>query len=164
LKLADLMTFFALLLTAYGATQEYTRVKMKLIPKLFFIIFWISSLILFLSSFNEVKVYFMQFDLLHSIKTQYPTLWLDKYFFLIAIIITTIFISLKYFTRLRYGNQKLFLELIENLSKQENYELLNHLINDNIETMDFKVTKEEVTGPVGVLLPPFKRGGGVLTS
>lgn len=136
MKFDTLLTFFGLLLTAYGATQEYSRMKMQLIPSIFYWISGILSFILFITSFEEVKNYFMsdcKFCLFVFLKHEYSDFWEYKYFLLICLFLLSLIIPLVVFTKLRYGNQKKFLLLLHQLSKQENYEFLNRLANENME-------------------------------
>lgn len=149
MKFDTLLTFFGLLLTAYGATQEYSRLKMKLIPSIFYLISGILSFILFITSFEEVRNYFMsdcKFWLFVFIKNEYLDFWEYKYFLVISLFLLSLIIPLIIFTKLRYGNQKKFLLLLHQLSKQENYEFLNRLANENIErilSLRYKKTFQE---------------------
>ncbi|WP_323591062.1 hypothetical protein [Aliarcobacter butzleri] len=149
MKLDTLLTFFGLLLTAYGATQEYSRLKMKLIPSIFYWISGILSFILFITSFEEVRNYFIsdcKFCLFVFIKNEYLDFWEYKYFLLISLFLLSLIVPLMIFTKLRYGNQKKFLLLLHQLSKQENYEFLNRLANENMEkilSLRYKKTFQE---------------------
>lgn len=136
MKFDTLLTFFGLLLTAYGATQEYSRMKMQLIPSIFYWISGILSFILFITSFEEVKNYFMsdcKFCLFVFLKHEYSDFWEYKYFLLICLFLLSLIIPFVIFTKLQYGNQKKFILLLHQLSKQENYEFLNRLANENME-------------------------------
>lgn len=136
MELGIILTYFGLLFTAYSATQELQRVKLKLIPNLLKILFFISSIILFITSFKEFKTYLLTYNeivfTIDYFKTYYSCTWQLKYFILISINILIIIFSITFFTKLRYGNQKKFLNLLINLSKQGNYKILNELINENI--------------------------------
>lgn len=136
MELGIILTYFGLLFTAYSATQELQRVKLKLIPNFLKILFFILSIILFVTSFKEFKTYLLIYNeivfAIDCFKTYYPCIWQLKYFILLGMHIFIIIFSIIFFTKLRYGNQKKFLNLLINLSKQENYKILNELINENI--------------------------------
>ncbi len=136
MELGIILTYFGLLFTAYSATQELQRVKLKLIPNFLKILFFILSIILFVTSFKEFKTYLLIYNeivfAIDCFKTYYPCIWQLKYFILLGIHIFIIIFSITFFTKLRYGNQKKFLNLLINLSKQGNYKILNELINKNI--------------------------------
>ena len=55
MELSTILTYLALLITAYGATQEYIRLKIKLVSKIYTILFGITLLILYLSTLDFVQ-------------------------------------------------------------------------------------------------------------
>ncbi|MCG3714555.1 hypothetical protein L5F64_03105 [Aliarcobacter butzleri] len=136
MELGIILTYFGLIFTAYSATQEFQRIKLKLIPKWLIVLFFIFSIILFVTSFKEFKTYLLTYNQIVFVanycKTHYPFIWQLKYFILLGIHIFIIIFSITFFTKLRYGNQKKFLNLLINLSKQGNYKILNELTNENI--------------------------------
>ena len=118
MELGIILTYFGLLFTAYSATQELQRVKLKLIPNFLKILFFILSIILFVTSFKEFKTYLLIYNeivfAIDCFKTYYPCIWQLKYFILLGIHIFIIIFSITFFTKLRYGNQKKFLNLLIN--------------------------------------------------
>ena len=136
MELGVILTYFGLLFTAYSATQELQRVKLRLIPKIFKILFFIFSIILFVTSFKEFRNYLLSYNEIALVidysKTHFYFTWQLKYFVLLILHIVIIIFSVTYFTKLRNGNQKRFFNLLIDLSKQENYKILNEIINENV--------------------------------
>jgi len=132
LKLPEVLTYLGLLIAAYGATQEYIRLKMRLALKVWLVVFWFSLLVLYLSTLEPLtdeiinilapKTFFNEF------------IWQAKYWIVVSINLIGLFFILKS-GQLRSSNQKEFLELIHEIKSSKNEYLIDKLIFDNVNTL-----------------------------
>jgi len=130
MSLEGLLSYIGLLITAYSITQEYNRIKLKLSSITYNIIFFITLIVLFLSS-NEYLRNFLIYKI--NIREYFTCIvWQSKYHILIFLNIFSlykIFISAK----LNKNNSKIFFELVKNLEVEKKYDLKSKLIKDNLD-------------------------------
>lgn len=137
MELSTILTYLALLITAYGATQEYIRLKIKLVPKIYTILFGITLIILYLTTLDSIQEILKQIG-----KVNYPSglsyiLWDSKYLIILSINLVSLYMIL-IASKLTTKNQKQFLDLIHELRGYKNIPTLHKLIKENLETI-FKI-------------------------
>lgn len=128
MTLPEVLTYFGLLITAYGATQEYIRLKIRLASKVWLYVFFVSLVFLYLSTLEPlrdelkngfaVKIFFSDF------------FWEAKYWIVVTINFLSLFFILKN-GKLRKSNQKEFLDLMYEMKSSKNEYLIDKLIYDN---------------------------------
>jgi len=134
MEFSDVLAILGLLLAIYGLANDLTKAKLKLIPNFLWIVFWVTIVILFMTSFQEIKdIITTDYKfILNFFKYECSIFWKFKYFILISLNILSIVVATMFFTKLSKCNEKKFLSIIHNLAKEEEYELLNRLANNNI--------------------------------
>lgn len=132
MELSTVLTYIALLITAYGATQEYVRLKLKLTEKKYVYVFVVTFVLLYLSTLE-----FIQFRLIIWGVRYYPEsflhyLWESKYLICLTINLWSLYKIIQS-TKLNKDNQQQFLNLVHELRGYKNYSMLNKLIDENLD-------------------------------
>lgn len=132
MTLSEVLTYLGLLIAAYGATQEYIRLKMRLVSKVWLYVFFVSLVVLYLSTLGPlrdelkngfaIKIFFSDFC------------WEAKYWIVVTINFLSLFFILKN-GKLRKSNQKEFLDLIHEIKSSKNEYLIDKLIYDNADIL-----------------------------
>jgi len=132
MELSTVLTYLALLITAYGATQEYVRLKLKLAPLKYKLTFIVTLLLLYLSTLKFIQYELSIYGVIHFPSGFLWYLWESKYIIILTINLFALFMII-HASKLTPRNQKQFLELIHELRAYKNYALLHKLIKENLE-------------------------------
>lgn len=132
MELSTILTYLALLITAYGATQEYIRLKLKLVPLKYTLLFGSSLLFLYVSSLQFIQHELIVYGFIHFGNGISWYLWESKYLIILTINLFSLYMILKA-SKLTPRNQKQFLDLVHELRAYKNYGILHKLIKENIE-------------------------------
>jgi len=137
MNLATFVTYLGLLITAYSATQEYNRLKLKLSSKFWKFIFLFSLFLMFISTLDWLKIELIQRSYIQILFNNF--FWEAKYQ---AILLLNLFSLYKMYTstKLRTNNSQRFYELLYELSIEKKQSLFNKLIKENLEYI-FKYQK-----------------------
>lgn len=136
MTLPEVLTYLGLLIAAFGATQDYNRLKLALASKLAIALFFLSLFILYISTYEALEEY---------LKVRCPIgcylngfIWDSRHFILVSINLLSlgwIYASL----RLRDNNIKNFIALVNELKAESNQVMLNKLIDENLgKILDLK--------------------------
>ncbi|AHF02233.1 hypothetical protein THIAE_04340 [Thiomicrospira aerophila AL3] len=132
MTLPDILTFLGLLIAAYGATQDYIRLKFRLASKFLLIALLVSFLLLYVSTWQALE------DVLKETCSiscyMHGFLWESRHFILVTlnlVLLWWLYRSLK----LRGTNVKQFTDLVKELKSESNQVMLAKLINENVPTL-----------------------------
>lgn len=134
MDLSTILTYFGLLITAFGATQEYIRLKLKLAPKLHVFLFAFSLGLLYISTLEFVRQYLTVYGVLHFPNGISHYLWEAKYLFILSINLMSLYFILQA-SKLTPANEQEFLDLIHDLRGSKNYSILHKLIYENLDVI-----------------------------
>ena len=132
MELPTVLTYLGLLIASYGATQEYVRLKLKLAPLKYKLLFFFSLLILYISTLQFVQHELIIYGTIHFYNGLIWYLWESKYWILLTINLFSLYMIVKA-SKLTPRNQNQFLELIHELRSYKNYAILHKLIKENLE-------------------------------
>ena len=107
MELSTILTYLALLITAYGATQEYVRLKLKLVPLKYALLFGFSLLFLYVSSLQFIQHELIIYGFIHYGNGISWYLWESKYLIILTINLFSLYVILKA-SKLTPRNQKQF--------------------------------------------------------
>ena len=65
MDLSTILTYIGLLISAYGATQEYIRLKLKLAPLKYTILFAVSLFLLYIATVEFVEYKLITYGTIH---------------------------------------------------------------------------------------------------
>lgn len=136
--LSEILTYSGLLLTAYAATQEYIRLKLRLANQMWFAIFILTLFLLFLAQLPPLKKWLTSEIYIQELFGQ--ALWSAKYFIVLSLNIVSLFFIIKS-SKLTEKNQNDFLTLLHELRQNKNFVILDKLIAENLSTI-FKLRYE----------------------
>lgn len=137
MDLSTILTYIGLLISAYGATQEYIRLKLKLAPLKYTILFTVSLFLLYIATLEFVEYELITYGTIHFNSGISLYLWEMKHLILLTINLFSLYIIIKA-SKLTSRNQKQFLDLIHELRANKNYAMLHKLIKENLEII-FKI-------------------------
>ena len=135
MELKVFLTYFGLLITAYNVNPEYKKIKIKLALIEYKIIFFITLILLFISS-NE----YIQYQLIQNFQIKlyfnYWTywIWVSKYYIIVSLNFFSLYKILTA-TQLNKTNSKVFFELIKNFEIEGKYDLKVKIIKENLENI-----------------------------
>jgi len=131
-ELSTILTYLALLITAFGATQEYVRLKLKLAPVKYIVIFIVTLSILYITTLEFIRIKLLFYGLIYFHEGISYILWESKYLIILTLNLISLGMIIKA-SKLTSRNQKQFLDLIHELRAYKNYAILHKLIKENIE-------------------------------
>lgn len=134
MDLSTILTYFGLLITAFGATQEYIRLKLKLAPKLHVFLFAFSLTLLYISTLEFIRQYLIVYGVLHFPSGIFHYLWEAKYLLILSINLMSLYFILQA-SKLTPANEEEFLDLIHDLRGSKNYSTLHKLVSENLDVI-----------------------------
>lgn len=134
MDLSTILTYFGLLITAFGATQEYIRLKLRLAPKVHVFLFAFSLTLLYISTLDFIRQYLTVYGVIHFPNGIFHYLWEAKYWLVLSVNLLSLFIIMQA-SKLTASNEEEFLDLVHDLRGSKNYATLHKLIKENVETI-----------------------------
>ena len=77
MSLENFLNYIGFLIAAYGITQEYIRIKLRLGNKIYVLVFFLSLFLMFLSTFDWLKIELTQRAYIQILF--YDFVWQSKY-------------------------------------------------------------------------------------
>ncbi|RLA06734.1 MAG: hypothetical protein DRQ51_08390 [Gammaproteobacteria bacterium] len=142
MEISTILTYLALLITAYGITQENIRLQLNLTSVSYKIIFFLTAFILYFTAFDITK------DILENNVRDYfcnwsSYLWESKYAIILSVNIYCLY-KILIPSKLTKRNQKQFLNLIHELRGYKKLSILHKIIKENIDNI-FKIKYKKTT-------------------
>ena len=129
MELPDILTFLGLLIAAYGATQDYVRLKFKLASKWALYVLGIIFILLFLSTWEALD---------DALKQTCPIgcylhgfWWDSRHFILVPLNLLALFWVYRSL-KLRPDNITEFTSLVKELKAEDNLVMLSKLVGENV--------------------------------
>lgn len=132
MELSDILTYLALLATAYGATQEYMRLKLKLASNSLLLLLGLSFILLHLSTWDALDTLLKETC---PIGCYLHGFWWESRHFILVTLNLILFWLLYCSLKLRKNNINQFTALVKELKAESNEIMLSRLINENVSAL-----------------------------
>ncbi len=139
MSLENFLNYIGFLIAAYGITQEYIRIKLRLGNKIYVLVFFLSLFLMFLSTFDWLKIELTQRAYIQILF--YDFVWQSKYQIIVFVNLLSLYCIFNS-TRLKKNNSENFYNLLYELKQDGKELILNKLIKENFTNI-FKYKEYE---------------------
>lgn len=139
MSLENFLNYIGFFIAAYGMTQEYNRIKLKLSANVWKVLFFLTLFLIFLSTFDWIKDFLIKKCYIRYAFNDF--FWQSKYQIIFIINLVSLYFIFKS-TKLRKNNSKNFYNLLCELKNNSQELMFNKLIKENLTNI-FKYKKHK---------------------